>query len=185
MDALFEQLLNEARQSNPQSEAVDFFERLLDQSSYKAVSKIKTRSPSRDRVIFYKQKEEPIKVLDIIDALLKKKDNHVSNERTTLESLNQLMLDQLFLDRSKGFVSYQGHEVDLTPIQFKLLWLLVENYNEVLTRPFLCELVLEREFGPNDRSLDMHLSRVRKKLMDVGMPSNRLVTIHGKGYRFN
>jgi len=48
----------------------------------------------------------------------------------------------------------------------------------------LYQTVLEREFSRYDRSLDMHLSRVRRKLVDAGMPADRLSTVHGKGYSF-
>ncbi len=46
----------------------------------------------------------------------------------------------------------------------------------------LYQTVLNREFGPHDRSLDMHLSRLRRKLSDLGWQGERLKTVHGKGY---
>jgi two-component system response regulator PfeR len=45
-------------------------------------------------------------------------------------------------------------------------------------------VVLEKEFSRYDRSLDMHLSRVRRKLVNAGMAADRLQTVHGKGYCF-
>ncbi len=90
---------------------------------------------------------------------------------------------QLF--RHKQQVLYAGQEIVLTPIQFRLLWILVDNQNEVLSKPYLYQAVLERAFSRYDRSLDMHLSRVRKKLVAAGMAAERFVTVHGKGYRFS
>lgn len=98
---------------------------------------------------------------------------------------NRQVIDVLALDRSQQAVSYDGEAISLTPIQFKLLWILIENRHEVLTKPYLYQQVLEREFSRYDRSLDMHLSRVRRKLMDAGMPADRLTTVHGKGYCFS
>lgn len=98
--------------------------------------------------------------------------------------VNQLKVDSLSLDRTQQQLRYSNQDINLTPIQFKLLWALVEHRNEVLNKPYLYQLVLEREFNRYDRSLDMHLSRVRRKLVNVGMPSDRLSTVHGKGYRF-
>ncbi|HAX28063.1 MAG TPA: DNA-binding response regulator, partial [Alteromonas macleodii] len=45
--------------------------------------------------------------------------------------------------------------LDLTSTQFKLLWVLLENQNEVLSKPLLYQTVLERSFSRYDRSLDM------------------------------
>ncbi|GEA23634.1 response regulator transcription factor [Vibrio harveyi] len=74
--------------------------------------------------------------------------------------------------------------VQLTPIQFKLLWTLIEHRGEVLSKPFLYQTVLERQFSQYDRALDMHLSRVRKRLIAEGMSNDRIQTVHGKGYIF-
>lgn len=93
---------------------------------------------------------------------------------------------ELTLDRFAQTVtvnaSQQVHTTELTPIQFKLLWVLVQNAGAVQTKPFLYQAVLEREFSQYDRSLDMHLSRVRKKLISFGMSNDRIQTVHGKGY---
>ena len=65
-----------------------------------------------------------------------------------------------------------------------MLWVLIENRNEIMSKAFLYHSVLDRPFSRYDRSLDMHLSRVRKKLVEAGMSPERLLTMHGKGYRF-
>ncbi len=91
---------------------------------------------------------------------------------------------RLRLDRTSLEVAYDGAEVSLTQIQFRLLWVLVLHQGEALTKPYLYQLVLEKEFSRYDRSLDMHLSRVRRKLVEAGMAADRLQTVHGKGYCF-
>lgn len=75
-------------------------------------------------------------------------------------------------------------ELDLTPIQFSLLWLLVSFRGEILSKPFLYQSLLQREYSRYDRSIDMHLSRVRRKLVSAGLDASRLQTLHGRGYRF-
>lgn len=90
---------------------------------------------------------------------------------------------ELKLDRHEYEVTVNGGaKVTLTPIQFKLLWTLVQNFGSVQSKPYLYQMVLEREFSPYDRSLDMHLSRIRKSLVNLGVPQDRIQTIHGKGY---
>jgi len=95
-----------------------------------------------------------------------------------------LATDGLTLDRRVGQVSLDDQPLELTPIQFKLLWHLVAQRGETLTKPYLYRSVLEREFSRYDRSLDMHISRIRKRLVEMGMAASRLQTLHGRGYSF-
>jgi len=96
----------------------------------------------------------------------------------------QLEIDLLQLNRHDMSIYYAKQAIKVTAIQFKLLWALVTHQNEVLSKPFLYPLVLDREFSLYDRSLDMHLSRIRKKLIAAGMSVNRIETAHGRGYCF-
>lgn len=116
-----------------------------------------------------------------IEALLRRSLNIKSNEVTR----NSIVVDEITLDRRNLKANFAGKALDLTSTQFKLLWVLLENQNEVLSKPLLYQTVLERSFSRYDRSLDMHMSRVRKKLIEAGMSPTRLATQHGKGYSFS
>lgn len=96
----------------------------------------------------------------------------------------QLAYGALRLDRRLQLAQYGGTPLALTCLQFRLLWTLTENRGAVLSKPFLYQRVMEKEFSRYDRGLDMHLSRVRRKLTQAGMPADALLTIYGKGYRF-
>lgn len=113
-----------------------------------------------------------------IEAILRRTGviDHSQQEDSVLQH------EGLKLDRKKQQVYFHDHVVQLTPIQFKLLWTLTQHANHLLSKPQLYRLVMERDFSRYDRSLDMHMSRVRRKLMDVGMPVDRLQTVHGTGY---
>jgi len=89
---------------------------------------------------------------------------------------------ELQLDRLTLHASFQGRSLGLTPIQFQLLWVLALHQREPLSKPYLYRAVLEKEFSRDDRSLDMHMSRIRRKLMGAGVAADRLKTLHGKGY---
>ncbi|MGQ4879483.1 response regulator transcription factor [Billgrantia sp. LNSP4103-1] len=115
-----------------------------------------------------------------IEALLRRTLG-VTDQRADPE---ELTMGPLTLDRARLEVRHDDIPVGLTPIQFRLLWVLVLHQGEVLSKPYLYPLVLEREFSRYDRSLDMHLSRVRRKLVAAGMANDRLQTVHGKGYCF-
>lgn len=91
-------------------------------------------------------------------------------------------LDGLEMDRSSQHARAHGRSLELTPIQFNLLRLLLLNRGEVLTKAYLSQSVLKRSLGEHDRGIDMHLSRVRRKLRDAGWQDERLQTVHGRGY---
>ncbi|WP_116364608.1 response regulator transcription factor [Parahaliea mediterranea] len=90
----------------------------------------------------------------------------------------------LTLHRVQQRACVSGADLKLTPIQFKLLWTLVAFRGEVMSKAYLYQLVLQREFSRYDRSIDMHLSRVRRRLGAAGFDVSRLQTLHGRGYRF-
>ena len=101
-----------------------------------------------------------------------------------LASGKVIELELLVLDENAMFAHFAGVDLKLTPIEFKLLWQLVSQHRVVLSKAALCEAVLEREYVAHDRSIDMHMSRVRKKLHQAGMATGRIQTLHGRGYRF-
>lgn len=97
---------------------------------------------------------------------------------------HEIIIENLILNAKSNSVSYAEQALEFTPIQFKLLWELLMHQGEVLSKPYLYQRVLNRNIGAYDRSLDMHLSRVRKKLNEVNGPGERLITSHGQGYSF-
>lgn len=114
-----------------------------------------------------------------VEALLRR-----SIPNSSLEGLKELNIDNLTLDFTKYKVLVCDNPLDFTPIEFKLLWELFLHRGQVLSKAYLYQRVLNRSLGEYDRSLDMHLSRVRKKLNAVNGPGERLKTSHGKGYSF-
>ena len=116
-----------------------------------------------------------------IEALLRRSSRDVAAHSQP----SKLQIGDLRLNRVNQGGNIGQLPLELTPIQFKLLWTLAENQGEILSKAFLYQCVLDRPFSRYDRSLDMHLSRVRKKLIEAGMPCDCLATVHGKGYRFS
>jgi DNA-binding response OmpR family regulator len=73
--------------------------------------------------------------------------------------------------------------LDLTDVEFELLQTLMRSAGEVVAREQLAETVLGRKFHPFDRSLDMHVSRLRHKLDAADNFGDRVKTIRGVGYQ--
>ena len=75
-----------------------------------------------------------------------------------------------------------GVEVGLTSVEFDLLLALVREAGKIVKKEDLSEKVLERSLSPYDRSLDMHISNLRKKLGLRGDGSERIKTVRSVGY---
>lgn len=101
-----------------------------------------------------------------------------------IETMNnaELQLGSLYLDRIDQSATVNSQPVELTPTEFRLLWILAQHQGDVLKKAFLSQTVLNKSLGQYDRSLDVHLSHVRKKLNLVGWQGERLRTVHGQGY---
>ncbi|AGZ34000.1 DNA-binding response regulator [Pseudomonas sp. SWI6] len=88
----------------------------------------------------------------------------------------------LQFDDSRSDVSLGGQWAGLTPSEYRLLDLLNRNQDEVLSKPFLYQQVLQRGYSRHDRSLDMHVSQIRRKLKGIGYLERQIRTVWGKGY---
>jgi len=76
----------------------------------------------------------------------------------------------------------QGHEVVLTTGEFELLRTLAEHGGRVLSRDFLLEHTRGRESGPYDRTVDVQIGRLRRKLEDDAEQPRLIKSVRGAGY---
>src|SRR5246127_1164886 len=87
------------------------------------------------------------------------------------------------LDPATRTVRLEGKPIDLTSVEFNLLEVLLREAGRVVPRERLVNAVLSRKFSPFDRSIDMHVSKVRKKLGDTDNDEH-IKTVRGVGYIF-
>jgi two-component system response regulator CpxR len=95
-----------------------------------------------------------------------------------------LTVGDVELDPATRTVLRAGQPVDLTSVEFNLLEVLLREAGRVVTRERLVNAVLSRKFMPFDRSIDMHVSKVRRKLGDSDESGDHIKTIRGVGYMF-
>ncbi len=95
-----------------------------------------------------------------------------------------LRVADLELDPGARRVRVGGAEVELTGVEFALLERLLRAAGEVVERVDLSREVLGRRPSPFDRSLDVHLSNLRRKLGPSGSGGERIKTIRGVGYQY-
>ena len=94
----------------------------------------------------------------------------------------KLKVGDLDIQGSARSVVRRGEEVNLTSVEFDLLKELLKHAGRVVKKEALSETVLERKLSPFDRSLDMHISNLRKKLGAREDRSERIKTIRSVGY---
>lgn len=95
-----------------------------------------------------------------------------------------LRVGDIELDPATRSVRQHGKPVELTSVEFNLLQVLLSEAGRVVTRERLADTVLGRKFSPFDRSIDMHVSKVRKKLGDSDNGADHIKTVRGVGYIF-
>jgi DNA-binding response OmpR family regulator len=93
-----------------------------------------------------------------------------------------LAVGDVVLDPGARTVLRAGDPVEMTTVEFDLLQALLASAGEVVTREELTRAVLGRQLAPFDRSIDMHVSRVRRKLGERNDGIERIKAIRGVGY---
>jgi DNA-binding response OmpR family regulator len=93
--------------------------------------------------------------------------------------------DDLLIDDTAGAVRKRGASVSLTPREFRLLRLLAGNPGRVFSREELIAHALGDEFNGYDRTIDVHVKNLRRKIENDPRDPRYIVTVHGMGYRFN
>lgn len=119
----------------------------------------------------------PRELLARIRAILRRTQN-----AATAPDQDLLRVEGLELNRAARTVVDDGRRIELTDVEFALLEALMRAPGKVVAREEISESVLGRKFHPFDRSLDMHVSRLRRKLSERA-GEERVKTIRGVGYQ--
>src|SRR5262249_45727611 len=93
-----------------------------------------------------------------------------------------LIVGDLQLDPGARKVHCAGRIIDLTGTEFDLLEMLLRSAGHVGSRESLCKTVLGRAVFPEDLSIDVHISNLRRKLGQRNGESERIKTQRGSGY---
>ena len=101
-----------------------------------------------------------------------------------MEPQQPVRVGDVELDPATRSVRQNGKPVELTSVEFNLLHALLREAGHVVPRERLVDVVLSRKFSPFDRSIDMHVSKIRKKLGDSEGANDHIKTVRGVGYIF-
>ena len=102
-----------------------------------------------------------------------------SNNTANVEILS---FDGITLNFSHGIATYNEENLNLTDYEFKILCLLLKSKGNMVSREELSLEVMEKPLTPFDRSLDMHISNLRRKLPERKSKLPWFKTLRGKGY---
>ena len=123
---------------------------------------------------------EPRELLARIRAILRRRTDGGSAAAAT----QVLRFGTLEIDRDARTVTVGGELADLTSYQFDLLVALAERAGRVLTRDQIMEAVRGRELEAFDRSIDVHMGRIRAAIEADAKNPRRILTVRGVGYVF-
>ena len=100
------------------------------------------------------------------------------------EDVDSIRYPGLLLDYGRRLVTCGQDVLTLTPREFDLLWFLAQNPQQVFTREQLLDRVWGYDFEGDARTVDVHVTRLRHKLLASSSPYTYLETAWGQGYRF-
>jgi DNA-binding response OmpR family regulator len=121
---------------------------------------------------------EPRELLARIKAVLRRKTPAQDTPAQTLQ------FGALEIDRDARRVTVHGQICDLTAYQYDVLLALAERAGRVLTRDQIMEAVRGRELEAFDRSIDVHMGRIRAAIESDPKSPQRILTVRGVGYVF-
>ncbi|MEC9259847.1 MAG: response regulator [Pseudomonadota bacterium] len=123
---------------------------------------------------------EPRVLLARVNALMRR----ATSVEAPVHSGSVVTFGKLSIDKLSRRVSLGGEDITLTSHEFDLLCLLADNASQLVERTTLYKELIGREYDGLDRSADVRVSRLRKKLKDNPQNPYRIKTIWGKGFFF-
>lgn len=101
----------------------------------------------------------------------------------TIDTTRPTQLHGIELDPGNLCARVDADNLNLTGAEFKVLQLLMKSAGQILSKELLTEQVLQRKLTAHDRSIDVHISRIRQKLAQHGRPNAIIRSVRGVGYQ--
>jgi two-component system response regulator ChvI len=124
-------------------------------------------------------------LVERIRALLRRQEAVEGNIVADSEETKLMVRGELSMDPLRHLVSWKGRDVSLTVTEFLLLQALVQRPGFVKSRDQLIDVAYDEQVCVDDRTIDSHIKRLRKKMRTVDDEFNAIETLYGIGYRYN
>ena len=118
--------------------------------------------------------------------ILIKRDELKNIKKSKIDDKSSLKIGNILLDTEKYMCKWKNKSVNLTVTEFLLIKSLVKNIGAVKSRDQLINSAFgEEKENIDDRSIDHHFKRIRKKFKGVDKSFNSIITVYGGGYKFS
>jgi DNA-binding response OmpR family regulator len=124
----------------------------------------------------------PRELVARVNAVLRRT-SRASEKREEMGS--QVTVGDVTIDLDRRSATVLGDEIELTPTEFRLLAYFIEGRGRTVSREQIIENVFGYDFSGYDRTVDTHVSNLRKKLEAANPDHQHLKTMYGVGYRFD
>ncbi len=124
-------------------------------------------------------------LVERIRALLRRRDAIESGEEAVTEESKVMVRGSLEMDPLRHSVKWKGQEVTLTVTEFLLLQALAQRPGFVKSRDQLMDVAYDDQVYVDDRTIDSHIKRLRKKMRSADEEFSSIETLYGIGYKYN
>jgi len=124
----------------------------------------------------------PRELVARVNAVLRRTNKAVEKRETAGSQINA---GDVVIDLDRRSATVLGDEIEVTPTEFRLLAYFIEGYGRTVSREQIIENVFGYDFSGYDRTVDTHVSNLRKKLEAANPDKQHLKTMYGVGYRFD
>jgi two-component system response regulator ChvI len=124
-------------------------------------------------------------LVERIRALLRRQDAIAGEEIEETEDTKVMVRGELVMDPLRHAVKWKGKDVSLTVTEFLLLQALAQRPGFVKSRDQLMDVAYDDQVYVDDRTIDSHIKRLRKKMRNTDNEFSAIETLYGIGYRYN
>lgn len=127
----------------------------------------------------------PRVLLARIRALLRRQQKAIVDPQMPADGDNDIVIHDVSISRTSRSVTRDGKSIVLTDAEFELLWLLASRAGQLLSRDEINQNLRGLEHDGMDRTIDLRISRLRKKLGDDSKEREIIKSVRGKGYLYS
>ncbi len=176
----------------PRMDGMDLLQRLRQKSSMPVIF-LTSKDDEIDEVLglrmgaddYVKKPFSQRLLVERIRALLRRQEAIATGEVATTEETKLMERGSLTMDPLRHSVSWKGRDVSLTVTEFLLLQALATRPGFVKSRDQLMDVAYDDQVYVDDRTIDSHIKRLRKKMRTVDDDFTAIETLYGIGYRYN
>jgi len=173
----------------PDMDGLDICRKIREKHSHTPILMLTARGDAMDRVVglelgaddYLPKPFEPRELLARLNAILRRS---ATRENEPEEKKGILTFGRLEIDSGARQVRVDGAEKPITGYQFDLLLALAQHAGRVLSREQIMDFTKGTQFDAFDRSIDVHISRIRQSIEDDPKHPRRIITVRGAGYVF-